>query len=91
LSGFESRDFQDEGFGSAGESTIRAPMHTTQPVGMTEKVEAAFRDSVAVRYYLRVVVQDGFDKTCWNTMEIFLYRGEHPLTGLYALPTERTV
>jgi hypothetical protein len=46
------------------------------------RLEAAWRDSlkdtVAVRYYLRVVVQDAFDRICWNTTELILYRKESP-------------
>jgi hypothetical protein len=38
----------------------------------------SLKDTVAVRYYLRAVVQDAFDRICWNTTELILYRKESP-------------
>jgi hypothetical protein len=33
------------------------------------------RDSISLRYYIRVLVQDAAGRSCWDTTEIKLYRG----------------
>jgi hypothetical protein len=37
-----------------------------------------FQETVSLRYYLRIVIQNSYGRSCWNTTEIELYSSKPP-------------